>query len=199
MKYGRRSVRLQGYDYAQSGAYFVTMCAQGRECLFGDVVDGDIVLNDAGRITERCWLAIPAHFPHVQLDVFVVMPNHLHGVLLIYDIPAASAVSVGAKNISPLQSDKSAGQRPRGTSKTIGSVIRGFKIGVTKWFRQNTSIHMVWQRNYYEHVVRNDDELNRIREYIVNNPAQWEMDLENPAAGAIRRVVPTERPCEDAQ
>jgi len=115
----RRSIRLKGYTYSQAGAYFVSICTQNRECLFG---------------------------------------------------------VVGAKNFSPLQP----GQRPRGTSKTIGSVIRGFKIGVTKWMRTQTNVYDVWQRNYYEHIIRNENELDRIREYIVNNPLKWEFDRENP-------------------
>lgn len=178
----RRSIRLKGYDYSRSGAYFVTICTHERSCLFGVVVGGDMRLNDAGRIAEQCWRDIPAHFPHVQLDAFVIMPNHVHGVLWIVDNVGAKNLSpvgaenvpiVGGKNFSPLQQSSS----PCGTSKTIGSVVRGFKIGVTKWFRQNTFICNVWQRNY---VVRNNDQLNRIREYIVNNPKQWEMDQENP-------------------
>ena len=118
----RRSIRLHGYDYAQPGAYFVTVCTQNRRCLFGGVMGGAMRLNAAGRVVEKCWHNIPSHFPHVALDAFVVMPNHVHGILRIVD------ASVGAKNFSPLQT----GQRPHGTTKTIGSVIRGFKIGVTK-------------------------------------------------------------------
>jgi REP element-mobilizing transposase RayT len=118
------------------------------------------------------------------------MPNHVHGILVIVDASVGEknvgannagaknvgAKNVGAKNFSPLRS----GQRPRGTSKTIGSVIRGFKIGVTKWMRQNTEFYHIWQRNYYEHIIRNENELNRIREYIANNPMKWEFDRENP-------------------
>jgi len=167
----RRSIRLQGYDYSQAGAYFVTVCTRNRACLFGAIVDGQMVLNDAGRAAKQCWNDIPVHFPHVELDEWVIMPNHIHGILVVLD-------TVGANNYSPLQTN--AILRPRGTSKTIGSVIRGFKIGVTKWMRQHTTIHDVWQRNYFEHIVRNDASLNRIREYIANNPLQWEWDRENP-------------------
>ena len=165
----RRSIRLQHYDYSQPGAYFVTICVQDRACLFGDVVDGEMRLNDAGHTAQECWHAIPIHFSHVDLDAFVVMPNHVHGILVVVD----SLASEGAKNFSPL----------RGTSKTVGSVVRGFKIGVTTWMRTNTVIHGVWQRNYWEHIVRDESELNRIREYIVNNPGQWEMDRLYPGQG----------------
>lgn len=127
-------------------------------------------LNDAGQIVSKCWLDIPSHFPHVARDTFVIMPNHIHGILSIVGI------DVGAKNFSPLQP----GQRPCGTSKTIGSVVRGFKIGVTKWMRQNTPHQNVWQRNYFEHIIRDDRELNQIRQYILDNPNKWDLDRNNP-------------------
>jgi REP element-mobilizing transposase RayT len=107
----------------------------------------------------------------VALDTFVVMPNHAHGIVVITEM-------VGAKNFSPLPVTHSAMRPP---SKTIGSIIRGFKIGATKWFRGNTNIYTIWQRNYYEHIIRDEDEMNRFREYIVNNPLKWAMDENNPA------------------
>lgn len=165
----RRSIRLLNYDYSMPGAYFVTICVQDRSCLFGDVVDGKMRLKNAGHVVCECWNAIPNYFPHVDLDAFVVMPNHVHGILVIVD----SAVPVGAKNFSPLC----------GTSKTVGSVVRGFKIGVTTWMRANTDIYIVWQRNYWEHIVRDELELNRIREYIAHNPVRWEMDRLHPEQG----------------
>ncbi len=154
----RRSIRLSEYDYSQAGAYFVTICTQNKECLFGNVVNGTMQLNDMGIVARQCWNAIPQHFPNVLLDEFIVMPNHIHGIVIL---------NVGAKNISPLQ---------HGTSMTIGSVIRGFKIGVTKWARANCACHTPWQRNYYEHIIRNEHELHKIREYIINNPLNWEQD-----------------------
>jgi len=173
----RRSVRLQDYNYSQSGAYFVTLCTRERACLFGEILDGAMQVNDAGRMVERCWLNIPNHFPHVNLDAFVVMPNHAHGVVIIGDRP------VGAKNLSHLPKTNRPAQRPLGTlSKSIGSIIRGFKIGVTKWFRENRDTRAVWQRNYYEHVIRSEESLIRIRQYIQDNPARWAFDRENPAA-----------------
>jgi REP element-mobilizing transposase RayT len=136
--------------------------------------------NDAGRMAERCWLDIPTHFPHVEVDVFVVMPNHVHGILCITEPPPET----GAGAERPVKG------RPRGTSKTIGSVIRGFKIGVTTWIRQHEPGLTVWQRNYYEHVVRNPEDLHRIREYIVNNPARWAEDRENPACDKETPGIP---------
>ncbi|NEX14063.1 MAG: transposase [Prosthecochloris sp.] len=176
----RKHLRLPEYDYAQEGVYFVTVCTQDKKCLFGDVVDTAMVLNDAGEMVKRCWQEIPVHFPHVALDCFVVMPNHVHGIVFIGD---ASGI-VGAKNFSPLRFSKPCNniqnQRPSGTSKTIGSIVRGFKIGVTKWMRQNTSTHKVWQRNYFERVIRNERELHEMQAYITNNPLKWTLDHENP-------------------
>jgi putative transposase len=162
----RRSTRLQGYDYSSAGAYFMTICTRNRECLFGEIVGATMHLNNAGTIVQQCWLDIPIHFPHTQLDEYIIMPNHIHGIICIEN-------AVGAKNFSPLPIRQ---PRPRGTSKTIGSIVRGFKIGVTKWIRQYTSSNDVWQRNYWEHIIRDDAKLHSIREYINNNPAQWELD-----------------------
>lgn len=160
----RHSIRLKGYDYSQPGAYFVTIVTHQRQCLFGEIVNGKINLNDGGKIAEQFWNDIPKHFPNTIMDEFVIMPNHIHGIIILNN----NGLIIGAKNFSPQQNE-----RPRGTTQSIGSIVRGFKIGVTKWFRQNSNIHSVWQRNYYEHIIRNEIELNKIREYILNNPLNW--------------------------
>lgn len=165
----RRSIRLYGYDYSQPGAYFITLCTHNRECLFGNIMDGKMVLNDVGKIAHQCWLEIPIHYPNVQLDEFIIMPNHIHGILIINDDVVQNIV--GVQNIEPLQN-----KFQKIIPRSIGSIIRGYKIGVTKWFRQNTDIYMIWQRNYYEHIIRNEIELNKIRKYILNNPINWELD-----------------------
>ena len=185
-RHHRRSIRLKEYDYIQPGAYFITIYTYDRAGLFGEIVEGEMRLNDCGRVAEQCWLDIPSHFPHAELDAFVIMPNHVHGILWIVETPPAM---VGAKNFSPLPptppiSPPTPTERPRGTSKTIGSVVRGFKIGVTKWARQNTDIHIVWQRNYYEHIIRHERALNAIRHYIIENPPRWHLDRENNARAA---------------
>jgi len=195
-KHHRRSLRLSGYDYSQNGAYFVTVCTQNRECLFGKIENGEMRLNDTGRMVCQCWQDIPLHFPNVLNDGFVVMPNHFHGILFIVGaivgaknvspLQAKNVSPLQAKNVSPLQAKNVSplqGQRTDGTSKTIGSIVRGFKIGVTKWMRNDYPGKNVWQRNYFEHIIRDDDDLNRIRKYIVENPAKWEIDRENPHAG----------------
>ncbi len=112
-----------------------------------------MVLNHAGHVAKKCWQAIPDHFPHATIDEFIIMPNHVHGIIFLNNNGGANVgANVGAKNFSPL------------------------RLGVTKWFRQNTRINRVWQRNYWEHIVRDEQELARIRQYIVNNPAKWELD-----------------------
>ncbi|MCX7195249.1 MAG: hypothetical protein NTV37_05015 [Proteobacteria bacterium] len=150
--------------------YFITICTHDRLPLFGEVIDGKMMRNETGMMAEKCWCAIPDHFPWAMLDVFIVMPNHVHGIITI----GANVVgtNVGAKNLLPLQL-----KSKHGTSRTIGSIIRGFKIGVTKWFRSNTDVHAVWQRNYYEHIIRNDEAYLKIAEYIQTNPQRWEEDI----------------------
>jgi len=185
----RRSIRLKGWDYGSLGYYFITICTQNREYLFGNITNGNMALNDIGRIVEKCWQDIPAHFPHADLDEFIVMPNHFHGILVIKGsvgaykhTPQRSDQSVQSRaNIySPLRKDISDGSTLRSPSKTVGSVIRGFKIGVSQWVHKNTEIFSVWQRNYYEHIVRNEKELDQTRQYIRDNPFAWPQDEENP-------------------
>ncbi|UMX47737.1 MAG: hypothetical protein L7H18_04835 [Candidatus Nealsonbacteria bacterium DGGOD1a] len=158
----RRTIRVKGYDYSQDGAYFVTVCAQNRQCLFGSIADAKMELNKAGEIVNNCWYEIPKHYPFVILDEFVVMPNHFHGIIIIQN---REWKRERANNHSPLQMQNA------GTSKTVGAIIRGYKIGVTKLLGKP-----IWQRNYYEHIIRNDDDLDRVREYIINNPLNWEID-----------------------
>jgi len=172
---GRRSIRLKEFNYAQSAAYFVTICTKDRKCLFGDVIDEKINLTQGGKIADECWRNIPAHYPHAVLDEYVIMPNHVHGVIFIGND------DVGVQDFEPLPGNGTRENKfQQIIPKSIGSIVRGFKIGVTKWYRQNTNFHTVWQRNYFERVIRDEDELNRIREYIIYNPAKWAEDKENP-------------------
>jgi len=177
--YHRRSIRLKGYDYTQPGAYFVTICTHSREILFGQVMDGEMVLNEYGQIVQACWREIPAHFPHVALEAFVVMPNHIHGIILIVDDIAEMTTPVGATHASPLQNT------PRGPVRgSLGAIVGGFKSAATRRINtlRNTPSAPVWQRNYYEHIVRNDRALNAIRRYIAANPVRWDVDRYNPHA-----------------
>jgi REP element-mobilizing transposase RayT len=170
----RRSIRLKDYDYRSGGFYFITICTEKRKLLFGKIVDGEMQLNMAGKIAQKCWTEIPAHYPSVKLDMFVIMPNHIHGILIIEenieDIKVKNMAR--AQDIAPLR-----GMRSRKVmSGSVGAIVRGYKIGVSKWFLNNTFIKDVWQRNYYEHIIRKEESLLKIQEYILNNPASWEKD-----------------------
>lgn len=174
----RRSVRLKDYDYASVNGYFVTVCTHNRECLLGEVVDGKMRLSEYGEIAKDEWLKTASVRPQVALDAFVIMPNHLHGILILTENVGATrrvALPEGRRNV-PVR-------RPTGPqSASIGAIVGQFKSIVTKRIneRRGTPGLPVWQRNYHEHILR-DGELGHIREYIQNNPIQWEIDSENPA------------------
>jgi REP element-mobilizing transposase RayT len=192
-RHHRRSIRLRGYDYSQAGAYFVTVCVQGRERLFGDVVDGEMRLNDAGQMVAQCWHELPAHFPHLELDEFVVMPNHMHGIIIV-GAPFMAPYGPGAVNQGAVN------QGAINRAPTLGEIVRSFKALATRRIRQAGVTAFAWQRNYYEHIIRDEESLNRIREYIVNNPLQWALDRENPdfigadSQPALAGPAPTEAP-----
>ena len=152
--------------------------AQGRECLFGKIVDGKVILSDLGRIVEVCWHAIPAHFPNTGLGTFIVMPNHVHGIIILNGDTKQDS-GVGATQASPLRASYL--QRPpRGPSRgSVGAIIGSFKSAVSRRTRQEHNITNVWQRNYYEHIIRDDVEHKRIHRYIEANPASWISDDEN--------------------
>jgi REP element-mobilizing transposase RayT len=191
-KYHRRSIRLKGYDYAQAGAYFVTIVAQGRACLFGEVADGIMRANDAGRMVHREWLALPARFTVIRLDAFVVMPNHCHGIII--SGPSVGATLVVAPDPDVVAPESRAGTSPAPTSRrTLGDIVGAFKSITTHAYIQGLKQSgwppfsgRLWQRNYFEHTIRDGVSLGRIREYIINNPIPWELDRENPASPGAR-------------
>ena len=159
----RKGLRLRQYDYAQAGMYFVTVCTQDRACVFGSVAGNEMRLDELGCLIEASWRALPTQFSNMTLDEFVVMPNHFHGLVVL-----EGEKGPGAMNRAP----------------TLGEVVRSFKARCTRSCRG--AIHgargvSLWQRDYYEHVIRNEQDLSRIREYIRNNPAQWALDRNNPA------------------
>jgi len=183
----RRSIRLQGYDYSRSGAYYVTLCTQDRACFFGEVVDTDMHLNDAGRLVSDSWRALPDRFPPIVLDAFVIMPNHIHGVVVITD--DATTVHnrdvVGA-GLVPARDGSIVGATTR-VAPTLGDVIGAYKSLVTVQYARAVNARgwlpfrkRLWQRNYHEHVIRNAVSLNRIRHYILDNPRHWHEDRYNP-------------------
>lgn len=160
----RRSIRLKEYDYSEPGEYFVTICTKDRVHLFGNIDSDGMHENELGNVVRHCWIEIPNHFPNVELDEFVVMPNHVHIVIN----------PVGVQNIEPLPN-----RYQHVTPGSVGSIVRSFKSAVTRWCRKNEYPHIVWQRNYFEHIIRDDKSLDRIREYIASNPEQWPYDKEN--------------------
>jgi putative transposase len=172
----RRSIRLRGYDYAQEGAYFITVCQVNRECIFGDIVDGEMHLNQFGEIVLKWWNELPNYYSPVELDEFVVMPNHMHGIIVITDVGAASCRSGDGR-------DEGRGHPAPTEKRTLGQLVGYFKFQITKEINRirDAGYAKVLQRDYYEHIIRNEREWNAIAEYIHNNPANWRADLDNPA------------------
>jgi len=215
----RRSIRLRGYDYTQAGTYFVTIVAQDRACQFGEVVDGHMRLNDAGRMVANEWDALCPRFVNIDLDAFVVMPNHIHGVIITGAI-GTDGSTVGAALVAarsgtcgqttgaivgaPLVGAQSTGAigatgATTRVAPTLGKIVGAFKSSTTVAYTRGVKMHgwspfrgRLWQRNYFEHIVRNEDSLHRIRQYIADNPARWTDDPENPQG--IVGAVPCGRP-----
>jgi REP element-mobilizing transposase RayT len=170
----RRSIRLKGYDYAQAGAYFVTICTCDRECLFGEIAGSEMRLNEIGQIVAEEWIRAPQIRPYVELDEWVIMPNHMHGIIVIMEGGMVGAT----RRVAPTTTDRPTGPK----SGSLGAIIGQFKSVTTKRVNalRGTPRVPVWQRNYYEHIIRNEDDLARVREYIANNPLQWGIDRNNP-------------------
>ena len=178
----RRSLRLEGFDYSKEGAYFVTICTRNRECLFGAVVDGEMRLNNVGRVVQTVWGGLSDRFPTIELDAFVVMPNHVHGIFVVgAALAPPKRRKVGAGLALPVGGAASSAPT-RFASTTLGTVVRAFKsisaMGVNRLLSR--SGQSLWQRSYYEHVIRTEQSLNRTREYIATNPLRWQLDRENP-------------------
>jgi putative transposase len=178
-EFHRQSIRLKNYDYASNGAYFVTICVAQRLHLFGEISDATMQLNDFGKIAYNCWLELPNHFPKLVLDEFVVMPNHVHGIVLIQS--DQNVVPVGARHALPLPPKASFGKLPKGS---LGAIIGSFKSAVTKRINEarGSPGETVWQRNYFDRIVRSDEQLIAARAYIVNNPLGWTLDVLNSEA-----------------
>jgi REP element-mobilizing transposase RayT len=192
LKHHRRSTRLQGYDYTQTGAYFVTICTQHRAPFFHSQAIQDIA--------ARCWLEIPDHFPLVELDEWIVMPNHIHGIIVIAEPLNADRAALQRTGIDPQRTgvqlnvptvhgngqhrdhgihDVSSARDPTNrvsvmspNRNTLAVVVRTYKAAVTTLCRRANYNYFAWQRNYYEHIIRSEEGLNRIRQYILDNPAK---------------------------
>lgn len=170
----RRPLRLRGYDYTRPGAYFVTICTHRRVCLFGRIVDGAIHPNAFGAIVDACWRTLPEHYPHVGLDAFVVMPNHVHGILVLaHDV-------VNSRSTRALPSRHG-----------LPEIVRAFKTFSSRRINEQRYGRgvPVWQRGYYEHIIRNETSLREIESYIETNPLRWNLDRENPKNAGQNRTV----------
>ncbi len=206
-KHHRRSIRLKGFDYSRAGAYFVTIVTQHREIVFGEIVTGEMRLNDAGRMIEKWWLELNHKFPAVETDEYMVMPNHFHGVVVIVENadPAGADLRVGPE----LQPGEWGEHATWGEHAKSGAHAGAPLPTIIQWFKTMTTNEYIrgvkqlgwppfpgklWQRNYYEHIIRDELSLHRIRQYIVNNSTQWELDNENPmranTQGANTQVRP---------
>jgi REP element-mobilizing transposase RayT len=195
-KHHRRSIRLRGYDYARGGAYFVTVVSQQRAGLFGDVLEDEVMLNEAGTVIVAAWMDLPERFPTASIDAFVVMPNHFHGIIVIHQksvepvgaglVPALVRAPTGERERAPTRGAPTGGDR----LPTLGDIVGAFKSITTRAYMEGVRHRgwqpfdkRLWQRNYYERVVRSEGELDRIRGYIDQNPLNWARDHDNPAFG----------------
>ena len=180
----RKSLRLRQFDYTQAGAYFVTVCTRNRRCLFGNVVGGEMELNDFGRTADITWAAIPRHFSHAETPVWVVMPNHVHGIVVLTRPPRATPAPSATH------------QQPTGTARgSLATIVGSYKSAVSKQInrlRHGTGAS-VWQRSYFEHVIRDESSFATIWQYIADNPARWPDDPENPANTRATHASPLPR------
>jgi len=188
-KHHRRSIRLQGYDYSQAGAYYVTIVTQGRECLFGEIIDGEMYLNEYGEIVQNWWNEILVHFPNVELGVFVIMPNHVHGIIFITADRRGEVLSprddpnINNQNVNVDGTNHQDGETPPLHKPTLGQIVAYFKYQSTNEMNRietDKAITKFWQRNYYEHIIRDEKDLQNKTDYIEANPSLWDEDDNNP-------------------
>ena len=176
----RKPTRLRDYDYSQPGAYFVTICVQYRKCLFGTIIDGQMKLNEIGEIVVECWNHIPQHFPSVELGDSIIMPNHIHGIITWNIVGAGLPRPTDEKTPNPTIGPRS--PRPPKNSSALGKIVAYFKYQSTRHINQhhNTPGTRIWQRNYHDHIIRDDPDLQRLRQYIQDNPMKWALDQLHP-------------------
>jgi REP element-mobilizing transposase RayT len=185
----RRSIRLKGFDYSQAGLYFITICCQDRFCHFGHVENDAMILNEYGQIAFDEWMKLPERYPNFELDVFQIMPNHIHAIISLTNpaaVRATLAVAPIGNTVSPIANSVAhdtigAGVNPAPTGTGVSDIVGAYKSlvsnGCLKIFKsKNEMMGKLWQRNYYEHIIRNEQSYQRIAEYIMNNPIKWRED-----------------------
>mgnify|MGYP003795549223 FL=1 len=172
-RFHRRSIRMKGYDYSQPGAYFITICTHQNHALFGKIVDGEMQLNNLGRVVQFTWDDLVNHVDNIELGPFMIMPNHIHGIIQIIE-PNVGAGSEPARTEPAPKSSSS--------QTSLPEIVRQFKTFSARRINtlRNSTDKPVWQRNYYEHIIRNDQSFQKIGEYILTNPVQWENDRYYP-------------------
>lgn len=163
----RHSIRLKNYDYSSNGAYFITICTKNREMLFGEIMNGKMVLNQYGRIVDWLIQSLPERFS-IDIDIYQIMPNHIHIIIMVVGAIHESPYDIRAHRDAPLQK-----------RSLLSQIIGFFKMNSSKPIHQIDPNLLIWQRNYFEHIIRNDIELEKIREYISLNPSTWEEDQDN--------------------
>jgi REP element-mobilizing transposase RayT len=173
-KYRIESARLQEYDYSSPGAYFITICTKNRECFFGEIADAQMILNNFGKIVLDCWHDLPNHYANIMLNALVIMPNHIHGIIIIVE---TGIVQTGLKPVSTTGTVKPDKKNNHGLSEFVRA-LKSFSSRRINTNRQ-TPGYQVWQSRFHERIIRNEHELHKIREYIINNPLNWEQDENN--------------------
>jgi len=177
-KYSVKSTRLSHFDYSQNGYYFVTICTKAREYFFGEICNNVMVLNELGNIAEKFWLEIPNHFPNAKLDEFVIMPNHVHGIVVIENDVNNIVETCHGMSLRKYQPQQKINQFSKPIKKSLSMIINHYKGSVKRYFNKN-DIFFAWQSRFYDHIIRNEKSLQNIREYIVNNPLKWDLDENN--------------------
>jgi REP element-mobilizing transposase RayT len=173
-QYHRRSIRLEEFDYSSPGVYFVTVVTRGYKCIFGKIIDKEMHIYELGKIVQDCWQEIPVHFSHIDVEPFIVMPNHIHGIITIHE-------NVGRGTIMLAHARYRAPTIEKFGKPVIGSIptiIRTYKAAVSRRVRRELRMVNIWQRNYYEHIIRNQLELEDIADYLLANPENWIVDPE---------------------
>ncbi len=175
--HNRKSIRLKNYDYSMAGLYFITICTYDRLPLFGKIIDGLMQLNDSGKFAHDEWRKTESIRSNIVLHEFVIMPNHLHGIIQIVGAHCMRPDCMPPNSIHPEQQGRDQKVREH-RAPTVGDIVRGYKSAVTKGIRAigNTSNHVIWQRNYYEHIIRSEEAYLKIAEYIKTNPQRWQED-----------------------
>ncbi len=191
-KYLIPSTRLRNWDYAGEGMYFVTICTKNRQGYFGNIEKDKMQLSPMGEIVQKCWMEIPVHFPFVTLDEFIVMPNHIHGIIIInknaiVETPhwgVSTSVSTTQPNSHHIE-NKIGGFNPNWKPNSLGSIINQFKSICTKQIRKLYKPNFAWQPRFYDHVIRKENSCAHIRQYILENPLKWDMDNNNPLRDSV--------------